>query len=150
MKILLYLATMLLGVVLALHLAMNGKVGSVLNNPRVGNALFWCIGAAVAVLIGISGWKSGALAPLKDVNPLLLTAGAMGACLVFAIAWLIPSVGAGPVMILLLAGQIVGGVIISHYGWLGSPVDPINWVKLSGIGLMIVGVVLATMVKLPS
>jgi transporter family-2 protein len=32
---------------------MNGKVGSALANPRVGNALFWCIGALTAVLIGL-------------------------------------------------------------------------------------------------
>ena len=40
MKAHLYVLTMFLGVVLAVHLAMNGKVGSVLNNARVGNALF--------------------------------------------------------------------------------------------------------------
>jgi len=44
MKIQLYFLTMLLGVVLAVHLSMNGKVGVALNNARVGNALFWCIG----------------------------------------------------------------------------------------------------------
>src|SRR5438067_13315214 len=99
MKIHLYLFTILLGVVLAVHLAMNGKVGSVINNARVGNALFWCIGALGALAIGLSGWQPGALAPLKNVHPLLLTAGLFGACLVFAIAWLIPQVGAGPVML---------------------------------------------------
>src|SRR5580692_12033846 len=87
--------TFLIGIVLTVHLAMNGKVGSVLNNPRVGNALFWCIGALGAVAIGLTGWDADALKPLKDVNPILLTAGLMGACLVFAIAWLIPQVGAG-------------------------------------------------------
>src|SRR4249920_3537390 len=109
MKIPLFLLTLFLGVVLAVHLSMNGKVGSVLNNPRVGNALFWCIGALGALAIGISGWENGALDGLKNVNPILLTAGAIGACLVFAIGWLIPQVGAGPVMLTLLAGQIVGG-----------------------------------------
>ena len=48
---------MFLGVVLTVHLAMNGKVGAAINNPRVGNALFWCIGAVGAVLIGLSGWQ---------------------------------------------------------------------------------------------
>src|SRR5271157_4935995 len=80
MKIHLYIFTMLLGVVLAVHLAMNGKVGSVLNNPRVGNALFWCIGALSATIIGLTGWHTGVLAPLKQVHPLLLTAGVLGAC----------------------------------------------------------------------
>jgi len=144
MKLHLYILTMFLGVVLAVHLAMNGKVGSVINNPRVGNALFWCIGAVGAVVIGLSGWQTGALSPLKQVHPILLTAGVLGACLVFAIAWLIPQVGAGPVMITLLAGQVLGGLLMSHFGWLGSPVEPITVTKIVGVAVMIGGVVLAT------
>jgi len=144
MKLPLYFLTTLLGVVLAVHLAMNGKVGAVLNNARVGNALFWCIGALGAVMIGLTGWGSGALQPLKQVHPALLTAGLMGACLVFAIAWLIPQVGAGPVMITLLAGQVIGGLLMSHFGWLGSPVQPITLMKVIGVAVMIGGVSLAT------
>jgi transporter family-2 protein len=144
MKLFLYFFTMFLGVVLAVHLAMNGKVGSVLNNARVGNALFWCIGALGATVIGVTGWHTGALQPLKQVHPLLLTAGILGACLVFAIAWLIPQVGAAAVMITLLAGQVLGGLILSHFGWLGSPVQPITVAKLVGVVVMIAGVVLAT------
>jgi len=121
MKLHLYVFTVFLGVVLAVHLAMNGRVGSVLNNARVGNALFWCIGAVGAVAIGLTGWRNDALGPLKQVHPVLLTAGVMGACLVFAIAWLIPQVGAGPVMITLLAGQILGGLLTA---WTGDPSQP--------------------------
>jgi len=147
MKVHLYFLTMFLGVILAVHLAMNGKVGSVLSNARVGNALFWCIGALGAVAIGLTGWQTGALQPLKQVHPVLFTAGILGAGLVFAIAWLIPQVGAGPVMITLLAGQVLGGLIMSHFGWLGSPVQPITWAKLAGILVMIGGVTLATYSK---
>ena len=144
MKAYLYVFTMFLGVVLTVHLAMNGKVGAVLNNPRVGNALFWCIGAAWAVIIGLTGWHAGALAGLKQVNPLLLTAGAIGASLVFAIAWLIPQIGAGPMTMYLLSGQIVGGLVLSHFGWLGSPVQPISAMTLIGALAMLGGAVLAT------
>jgi bacterial/archaeal transporter family-2 protein len=147
MKILFYLFTIFLGVILAVHLAMNGKVGSAINNPRVANGLFWCIGAVMAMAIGLTGWREGALTPLKDVHPILLTAGALGASLVFAIAWLIPEVGAGPLMIMLLAGQIIGGLVMSHFGWLGSPVDRITLTKLAGVALMIGGVALATFKK---
>lgn len=147
MKAPLYVLTMFLGVVLAVHLAMNGKVGSVLNNARVGNALFWCIGAAGAAAIGLTGWRDGALSPLKEVHPILLTAGILGACLVFAIAWLIPQVGAGPVMITLLAGQVIGGLLMSHFGWLGSPVQPVTLTKIAGVAVMIGGVTLATYSK---
>jgi transporter family-2 protein len=147
MKVALYLVTAFLGVVLAVHLAMNGRVGGALSNARVANALFWCIGAVTAVVIGLTGWQSKALTPLKDVHPLLLTAGVLGACLVFGIAWLIPRVGAGPLMITMLAGQVIGGLVMSHYGWLGSPEDPITARKIMGVLVMVGGVALATFTK---
>ncbi len=144
MKTPFYVLTVFLGVVLAVHMSMNGKVGASLNNPRVANALFWCIGAMGAVLIGATGWESGALNGLKDVHPMLLTAGLMGACLVFGIAWLIPRVGAGAVMVTLIAGQIFGGMVMSHFGWLGSPVKHVSPLNLLGAAVMLGGVVLAT------
>jgi transporter family-2 protein len=144
MKLPFYLLTIFLGIVLALHLAMNGRVGAALNNPRVANAVFWCIGAVGAVIIGLTGWSSGALSGLKDVHPILLTAGLMGACLVFAIAWMIPQVGARAMFITLIAGQVFGGMILSHYGLLGSPIERISPVNVLGSVVMIAGVALAT------
>ena len=133
MRLPLYALTLFLGIVLAVHLAMIGAGGAALNNPRVGNALFWIIGAAMATIIGLTGWQAGALGGLRQVHPVLLTAGAIGACLVFGIAWLIPQIGASSVMFGLLAGQILGGMVMSHYGWLGSPVQPVSMVKWCGL-----------------
>ena len=62
----------------------------------------------------------------------------------FGIAWLIPQIGAGPVMLGLLAGQILGGMAMSHYGWLGSPVQPVSPVNVVGAMVMVAGVLLAT------
>jgi bacterial/archaeal transporter family-2 protein len=144
MKPYLYVLTIFLGIVLTVHLAMNGKVGAVLSNPRVGNALFWCIGAVTAVAIGLSGWQAGALSGLRQVNPILLTAGAMGASLVFAIAWLIPQIGAGPMTLMLLAGQILSAMMLSHFGWLGSPVQPVTMINVVGAAIMLGGIFMAT------
>jgi transporter family-2 protein len=144
MKTPLLLLSMLLGVVLTVHLAMNGVVGAALNNARVGNAMFWCVGAVMAVAIGLTGWHSGALSGLSGANPLLLTAGAFGASLVFGIAWLIPRVGAGPFTFALLGGQILSAMVLSHYGWLGSPKQPITPVNLMGAAVLLAGIVLAT------
>ncbi len=142
MKTPLLLLSMFLGVVLTVHLAMNGMVGAAINNPRVGNAVFWCIGAAMAVILGITGWESGALSGVAQVNPILLTAGAMGASLVFGIAYLIPRVGAGPFTYALLAGQIISAMVLSHYGWLGSPKQPITPMGIAGVVVLVIGVIL--------
>ena len=52
MSVTYFVFTIFLGVVLTVHLAMNGKVGEAIGNPRVANALFWCIGAIGACVIG--------------------------------------------------------------------------------------------------
>jgi transporter family-2 protein len=142
MKTPLLLLSMFLGVVLTVHLAMNGMVGSAINNPRVGNAVFWCIGAAMAVAIGMTGWQSGALSGLSQVNPILLVAGAMGASLVFGIAYLIPRVGAGPFTYALLGGQIISAMVLSHFGWLGSPKQPVTPMGIVGVAVLVVGIIL--------
>ena len=147
MKLQFFALTLFLGVVLAVHLAMNGKVGMQIDNPRVANAVFWCIGALTAVIIGLTGWQNGTLAPFADVHPLLLTAGALGAVLVFAIAFLIPKVGAGALFISLLAGQVVTAMVLSHFGWLGSEVAPISLVKVVGTALMIGGAAIVTFME---
>lgn len=144
MKLPYYALTLLIGIVLTIHLAMNGKVGAVLNNARVANALFWSIGAAAAIIIGLSGWQAGALAPLRTMSPLLLAAGAIGACLVFGIAFLIPRIGAGKLTLIMLGGQIVGGLFLSNYGLLGSPREPVSLRSLVGTLVMFAGIVLAT------
>ena len=144
MKLPFYALTFLIGIVLTVHLAMNGKVGAVLDNPRVGNALFWCIGAVTALLIGLSGWQADALKPLREINPALLFAGALGASLVFGIAFLIPRIGAAKLTLIMLSGQILGGLILSHFGWLGSPREPVSVRVLVGTVIMFAGVILAT------
>jgi transporter family-2 protein len=142
-----YLFATFLGIVLAVHLAMNGQVGAVIKNPRVGNALFWCIGALMAIIVGLTGWEPGLRGRLRMVPPVLFLAGAMGACLVFAIAWLLPQVGARAMFITLIAGQVFGGMILSHYGWLGSPKQPVSLLNAAGAAVMVIGVLLATYSK---
>ena len=145
MKLPLYGLTFLIGIMLTVHLAMNGKVGAALGNPRVGNALFWCIGAVMAVLIGLTGWQADVLKPLRDVSPVLLIAGAIGATLVFGIAYLIPQIGAAKLTIVMLSGQIIAGLILSHFGWLGSPQSPVTTRALLGAVVMFAGVIMATL-----
>jgi transporter family-2 protein len=141
MKLPYLVITFLFGVVLTVHLSMNGVVGDALKNPRVGNALFWCIGAATALIWGVTGWQSASLSGLSNVNPLMLTAGAMGATLVLGIAWMIPQVGPANFFIVLLTGQVITGLILSQMGWLG-PQSSITTTKLIGALIMCVGVYL--------
>jgi transporter family-2 protein len=147
MKIFLYFLMLFIGVVLTLHLTMNAHVGVIVRNSKMGNAIFWTIGAITALLIGASGWDSTALTRLKDVPGWLLTAGMMGAALVFGIAWVIPKIGAAPAFVLMIAGQVITGMVFSHYGLLGSPVETVSVTKIIGAVLLLGGVSIVTFAK---
>ena len=147
MKIYLFAIMLLIGVVLTLHLTMNAQVGVILKNPKMGNAIFWTIGGITAIMIGFSSWDSEAFLRLKEVPLWLLTAGIMGAALVFGIAWTIPQIGAGPAFVLLIAGQVITGMVFSHFGLLGSPVEPLSLMKILGVLLLIGGVSIVTFAR---
>ena len=147
MKIYLILLMLVIGGVLALHLGMNAQVGVVLRNPKMGNAIFWTIGAITAIIIGFTAYDTEVFGRLKEVPVWLLTAGAMGAALVFGIAWSIPQIGAGPAFLLMIAGQVVTSMVFSHFGILGSPVEPISFVKVLGAVLLVGGAGIVTFAK---
>lgn len=138
---------LLIGFVLTLHLSMNAQVGAIVKNPKMGNAIFWSIGAITAILIGLTGWDPTVFSKLKGVPIWLLTAGVMGGALVFGIAWAMPKLGAGPAFVLMIAGQVISGMIFSHYGLLGSPVQPISLMKILGVSLLLSGAAVVTLAK---
>ena len=147
MKIYLFALMLLIGVVLTLHLTMNAQVGVIVKNSKMGNAIFWTIGAITAIIIGATAWDSTVFTRLKDVPVWLLTAGVMGAALVFGIAWTLPQVGAGTAFVLMIAGQVIAGMLFSHFGVLGSPVEPISFIKVVGALLLVTGAGIVTLAK---
>ena len=147
MKVYLIALMLLIGFVLTLHLAMNAQVGVAVKNPRMGNAIFWTIGAITAILIGLTGWDPTVFTRLKEVPVWLLSAGIMGGALVFGIAWTMPQLGAGTAFVLMIAGQVISGMLFSHFGLLGSPVEPVSMVKILGVVLLVTGAAIVTLAK---
>ncbi len=53
-----------------------------------------------------------------------------------------PRLGAALTFSLLVAGQLLMGVLMDHFGTLGIQTQPMSWMRMTGIGLIIAGVVL--------
>jgi transporter family-2 protein len=138
-----YVLAFVVGLIIAAHLAMNADVGKKIENARAANAAFWVIGAVVAVIIWLAGPDRSAMTAIKDVNPLLLLAGALGAGLVLALAITIPEIGAGKTNVLMLAGQVIAGVLISQFALWSSPQESITALKMVGVVVMVGGAYMA-------
>jgi transporter family-2 protein len=147
MKMYLFILMLFIGVVLTVHLAMNAQVGVIVRNAKMGNAIFWTIGGITAIIIGLTSWDADVFGRLREVPVWLLTAGVMGAALVFGIAWIMPQIGAAKGFVLLIAGQVITGLVLSNFGWLGSPLEPVSLYKMLGALLLVLGAGIVTFAK---
>jgi transporter family-2 protein len=57
---------------------------------------------------------------------------------------LIPHIGARKFFILLIAGQVLMAIVVSHFGLLESPKDPVNMKKMIGAVLVLSGALFST------
>ncbi len=67
-------------------------------------------------------------------------AGVFGLIVIFSMSYMIPRIGVAPALILLLAGQLVIGSVLDHYGWLGAVQRPIEWSRVFGLAVVMLGV----------
>ena len=70
------------------------------------------------------------------------TGGFYGAFFVTVTVVLAPKLGAASMVALIVAGQMLMSVLLDHYGLLGFPMHPINWARLTGVGLLVGGVIM--------
>ncbi len=144
-----YLITFVIGIFLAIQLTMNGAAGEAAGNFRMANGLFWSIGALTALVIAATGYESGFFTRMRSVPVWYWAGGAMGGVLLCVIAVLIVRMGAASFTAVVLAGQIFGGLLIAHFGIMGTPVQAMTPVRLIGAIMMALGATLAVFGKLP-
>jgi bacterial/archaeal transporter family-2 protein len=69
-----------------------------------------------------------------------LVAGAFGLVVIFAMSYMIPRIGVAPALIILLAGQLLMGSVMDHFGWLGAVQRPIELSRVLGLSVVLAGV----------
>jgi transporter family-2 protein len=72
----------------------------------------------------------------------MLTGGALGAAIVFSITIAGPRIGTTAVVALLIAGQLVAATVIDRYGWFGFDRVALDWPRVLGLALLVVGAAL--------
>jgi transporter family-2 protein len=55
---------------------------------------------------------------------------------------LAPRLGAGELIGLVVAGQLIFSVLLDHFGWIGFAQHPASMTRLAGCALMVIGVFL--------
>ena len=97
------------------------------------------LGGAVIALIPmlILGSK---MSQWRNVPWYTLGAGFFGLGVIAAISFMIPRIGVAPALIILLAGQLVMGAVLDHFGWLGLAPRPLDAARVLGVAVVLAGV----------
>ncbi|HEY8398785.1 MAG TPA: DMT family transporter [Flavihumibacter sp.] len=133
----------LAGMVLPLQASLNAKMGAVVQNPLLGSLLSFLVGTVgLLVYIVVSRVPISNLLMAKTAPAILWLAGILGAFYVTAIILLVPRLGVALTFGLVIAGQMVVSILFDHFGVLGTPVQPFNWMRLLGVMMLIGGVLI--------
>jgi transporter family-2 protein len=134
----------LLGVVLTTQIATNVELGKALGNPYIPATANMAFGLIVTVALTwalTSQWPSREM--IREAPWYLWPAGgALGVTYLTGNILLAPKLGAGALVALVVAGQLIFSVLLDHFGWFGFAQHPAGLARLAGCSLMIAGVFL--------
>lgn len=97
------------------------------------------LGGALIALIPLILYGSR-LREWRSVPWYVLGAGIFGLIVIASISYMIPRVGVAATITTIVAGQLLVGTILDHYGLLGAAVKPLDATRILGLGVLMVGV----------
>ena len=133
-----------MGLIMSIYLPMNSSVAKYLGSAITANVTFFFVALLTSVFIFLLSGQFSTINHIKDVPAFLYLTGFVSAFVVLGTTFLIPHIGARKFFILLIAGQILMAIVVSHFGLLESPKDPINIKKIIGAVLVLAGAIFST------
>lgn len=130
---------MLAGVLIAVQAPTNAILGKASGSPIIAAFISFVVGT-IALGAFVARTPSGLFAPeLRSVPWYAWIGGLYGAFFVAVAAFGAPRIGVGPLVTAAIAGQLLAGVILDHYGLLGLARQPVGIEKIAGVVLVLLG-----------
>lgn len=143
MEIFYILIVLAAGIGVPIQTASNAALGKSLGGPMHSTLAVFLIGLLLLVLIftlqknNLPGEAAIAQAPWWS-----WLGGPLGVAYIFVLILVAPKIGMASAVGFVILGQILGAVLLDHFGWLNFPIHKINWQRALGAILMIIGVFL--------
>ena len=138
---LLVIFSLVLGCFFPIQGVINAQLSRWLNHPLQGALVSFLFGTCILILanimlrIPLPSWATAVQIPKH-----LWVGGIFGVVFITASIFLIPILGAATFLSSVVAGQLIGSLIIDHIGFLGLTVRPIDRWRIIGVILILLGV----------
>jgi len=125
------------GVAVGLQSPMAGIIGQKLGGTA--SSFIVHLGGMVlsAILLVARGGEN--IQDWKTLPWYMLGAGVFGVILYQTISVTLPRLGSTMTIMLIIVGQLLVGVLIDHFGWMGVAQHPITWTRALGVLVLLVG-----------
>jgi bacterial/archaeal transporter family-2 protein len=139
----LYLLVAGAGVSFVFQQAVNANLSHELGSPWWAGFISY-LGGTLAMLAMIVVLRQPLLTGtgIARTSWMSWAGGIFGAIYIAISILLLPRLGAALVVALIVLGQMLGGLVFDHFALLGVPENPVSATRLTGVALLVAGVVL--------
>lgn len=140
------IGVIIIGLIGGFAVGIQGPVAGAMGQRVGGTASSFIVHLSGLIFSGLLLFARGGegIRHWRSLPWYMLGAGIFGLILYQTINVTLPRLG-GTVMVgLIIVGQLLVGVLIDHYGWLGVPVHPVSWSRALGVLVLIAGAYLIT------
>lgn len=137
------LVALVAGALLPFQAGLNAELGRAVKSPVYAALISFLVGTAGLILYLLAvrtDWSQWTEA--RNLSWYYWVGGLIGAFYVAAVIILAPKLGTALTFGLTVAGQMAVSLVLDHYGLLGLPENPVNWVRVLAIALIVGGVVM--------
>jgi transporter family-2 protein len=136
-------AVLLSGMMLPVQAAVNSKMRTFVVNPIYSALISFLIGTTVLLVLGglmASQGQAGNVRGAFGAPWWAWIGGALGALFVTMAILAVPRIGAAGYSAAIITGQLVGALLVDHYGWFGLNKTQITPSKMAGAALLLLSV----------
>lgn len=132
------------GAFVPIQTGANTYLSKGLGNSMLSTLVVFLVALITAILILII--QKPSIPPINQLTGIpwyaWCTGGVLGTVYIFLLIYTAPKLGMANVVGLVVLGQMFMAIIIDHFGWLGFSIHHINWKRLAGALLMILGLII--------
>ena len=136
------IAVVLAGGATALQAPTNARLMGAVGSPVNAAFVSFAIGTAALGIVAVILQARPDVAATRALPWYAWVGGLYGAIFVVAAAWGVPRLGVALTITLMVAGQLLVGLILDHFGAFGAPQHPISLGRAAGVALVLAGVLM--------
>lgn len=133
----------LVGIGFAVQAPLNAALGKAIGGGIAAAAVSFGVGFAALLALTLATGQGPALARATGAVPVLWTGGLLGAAVVWAMLWSVPTIGILTAFAALLLGQLSAALVLDAMGAFALPVHPITPTRVVALLLVAGGLVLS-------